>query len=238
MTPGELSTPRSAAWAGVRDFLPLAPGMIAWALVTGVAMATSGLSTREAVGLGLIGYAGAAQLAALPFLVSSAPIALPIVSALMVNLRFIIYSAGLTPHLRSLPLLPRVAASYLVSDIGFVLFLRQGPSLFAAPYRANYYFGLSVAVGLTWHVACTVGIFAAAVIPARWGLDFAGTLALLALLVPMLARRPSLIGAIVAAGVSLTLRGLPYRVGVLVAIVAGIVTAVWADQDSTHREAT
>jgi len=25
---------------------------------------------------------------------------------------------------------------------------------------------------------------------------------------------------------------------VLVAIVAGIVTAVWADQDSTHREAT
>jgi predicted branched-subunit amino acid permease len=212
--------------------------MIAWSLVTGVAMATSGLSTGQAVGLGLIGYAGAAQLAALPFLVSGAPIALPVVSALMVNLRFVIYSAGLRSHLRSLPLLRRIAASYLVSDMGFVLFLRKGPPLFSAPYRADYYFGLSIAVGLTWHVACTVGIFAAAVIPARWGLDFAGTLALLALLVPMLVRRPSLIGAIVAASASLALRGLPYRTGVLVAIIGGIATAVWADRKSIHQGAT
>lgn len=220
---------RHAFWGGVGDFLPLAPGMAAWALVTGVAMAKSGLSTGQAVGLGLIAYAGAAQLAALPFLVSAAPWILAVLSALVVNLRFVIYSAGLAPYLRTLPFRSRVAACYLVSDLGFVLFLRKGPALFESPYRAHYYFGASIVIGLTWHVACTAGIFCAAWIPTRWGLDFAGTLALLALLVPMLARRPSLVGAVVAAVLSLAGRGLPYRLGVLLAILGGIAAAVWAD---------
>jgi predicted branched-subunit amino acid permease len=224
-----LSSYRAAAGSGAADFLPLAPGMSAWALVTGVAMAKSGLSTGQAVGLGLIGYAGAAQLAALPFLVAGAPIVLPILSALMVNVRFVIYSAGLTPYLRSLPFWPRLAASYLVSDLGFVLFMRKGAEAFTSPYRAGYYFGASVAIGATWHVACCIGIWAAASIPARWGLDFAGTLALLALLVPMLTRKPSLVGAVVAAVASAALHGLPYRSGVVVGILLGIVVAVWTE---------
>jgi predicted branched-subunit amino acid permease len=223
-------TRAEAFTAGARDFLPLAPGMAAWAMVTGVAMAKSGLPTGEAVGLGLIAYAGAAQLAALPFLVAAAPIALPILSALMVNLRFVIYSAGLAPYLRTLPWRSRLIACYLVSDLGFVLFMRKGLPLFESPFRADYYFGASIVIGLTWHVACCAGIFAASVIPAQWGLDFAGTLALLALLVPMLARRPSLVGAIVAAVLSLLGRGLPYRSGVLLAIVGGIAAAVTVDR--------
>jgi predicted branched-subunit amino acid permease len=57
-----------------------------------------------------------------------------------------------------------------------------------------------------------------------------GTLALLALLVPMLAARPARVGALVAGVLSLTLRGLPYKLGVVSAILAGILASVLAER--------
>jgi predicted branched-subunit amino acid permease len=58
---------------GARDMLDFAPGIAAWALVTGVAMAKSGLSLPLAVLMSLTVYAGSAQLASLPLLASGAP---------------------------------------------------------------------------------------------------------------------------------------------------------------------
>lgn len=221
-------TARQAFWQGVRDFMPLAAGMCAWALVTGVAMAKSGLLRDQAIGLGLIGFAGAAQLAALPSLVGGA-LVLPMVTALMVNLRFVIYSAGLAPHLRSMPFLQRLLACYLISDMAYGVFMSQGRPLFVSPYRGSYFLGVALTVGVLWHLACTAGILAAGAIPVQWGLEFAGTLALIALVVPMLASRPSLMGAATAALASLWLRGLPMRIGTVLAILAGIVVAVVTD---------
>jgi predicted branched-subunit amino acid permease len=210
--------------------LPAVPAMAAWSLVTGVAMAKSSLTLVQAVGLSLIAYAGAAQLAALPLLVAAAPIVVSVLSALMVNLRFVIYSAALAPALRTLPAAQRLGLGYLISDMGFVYFMRREQAVRNDPMRAWYFFGLSTVVFFVWHGSSLVGLFAAAAIPERWGLDFAGTLALLALLVPMLARRPSWVGALVAATLSLLLRHLPFKLGVVAAILAGIAAAVAADR--------
>jgi predicted branched-subunit amino acid permease len=223
-------TPAAAFALGMREMLPGIPAMAAWSLVTGVAMAKSALSLGEAMGLSLIAYAGAAQLAALPLLVASAPIVVTVMSALMVNLRFVIYSAAVAPSLRSLPLRQRLLLGYMLSDMGFVFYMRREPALRDSPMRAWYFAGLGVIVFFVWHTASLVGLFAAAAIPESWGLDFVGTLALLALLVPMLATRPSQVGGAVAAVLSLWLRGLPFKLGVVVSIVAGIGAAVVADR--------
>lgn len=204
--------------------------MIAWSLMTGVAMAKSGLSLGQATGMSLIAYAGAAQLAALPLMVSGAPIAVTILSALMVNLRFVIYSAALAPSLRMLPIRERLALGYLVSDMGFVFYMRHESVLRTDPMRKWYFLGLGLMVFAVWHVSSLVGLYAAAVIPTRWGLDFIGTLALLALLVPMLNSRAAWTGALVAASISLMLRTLPFRLGVVIAIVSGIAAAVLTER--------
>ena len=209
--------------------LPATPALAAWALVTGVAMAKSPLTLAQSAGFGLIAYAGAAQLAALPLLVAGAPLAVAILSALMVNLRFVIYSAALAPSLRSLKLRERLALGYLVSDMGFVLYMRRAAELRDAPARGWYFAGAGLAVMAVWHTASLVGLFAGTAIPTAWGLDFAGALALLALLVPMLATRPALAGSSVAAVLSVALDGLPVRLGLVVAILAGIAVAVFAE---------
>jgi len=65
---------REAYWRGVRELLPAAPGVFAWGLVTGVAMVKSGLSIEYALIMTFLAYAGSAQLAALPLLVTVAPL--------------------------------------------------------------------------------------------------------------------------------------------------------------------
>jgi predicted branched-subunit amino acid permease len=223
-------TPAGAFARGVREMLPGAPAMAAWALVTGVAMAKSALTLGQALGLSMIAYAGAAQLAALPLLVAAAPVAVTVMSALMVNLRFVIYSAAVAPSLRMLPLRQRLGLGYLLSDIGFVFYMKREAQLRDDPMRAWYFLGLGAMVFVVWHAASLVGLLAATVIPDRWGLEFVGTLALLALLVPMLATRPAQVGATVAAVLSLLLHGLPFKLGVVAAILAGITASVFVER--------
>src|SRR6185436_15936851 len=69
---------RNPAWRlelrqGVRAALPAAPGVVAWGLVTGVAMVKSGLAVPWAIAISLLVYAGSAQLATLPLIVAGQP---------------------------------------------------------------------------------------------------------------------------------------------------------------------
>ena len=73
-------------------------------------------------------------------------------------------------------------------------------------------------------------------VAAAYALPLLGiTLALLALLVPMLATRPSQVGAAVAATLSLSLHRLPFKLGVVTAILAGIGAAVVAERKLGRR---
>ena len=66
------------------------------------------------------------------------------------------------------------------------------------------------------------GIQLGALVPAAWGLEFTIPLTFLALLVPVLRDRPSLVAAAVAAAVALLGRALPYNLGLIVATVLGV----------------
>ena len=74
-----------------------------------------------------------------------------------------------------------------------------------------------------------IGIVAATAVPSEWGLQFAGTLALLALAVPLCLEWPGLAGAAVAAPIAVVARDLPLGLGLVAGIVAGIAAAVTVD---------
>ena len=65
--------------------------------------------------------------------------------------------------------------------------------------------------------------------PTQWGLEFTGTLALVALVGPSLRARPALVGAIFAAMVALLGHGLPFRLGLFCGAIAGIFAATLTD---------
>ena len=83
--------------------MPTLFGIGAWGLVVGIAMIKSGLTIWQALGMTLIVFAGSAQLAALPLIAAHAPVWVIFVTALVVNLRFVIFSALMAPHFAHLP---------------------------------------------------------------------------------------------------------------------------------------
>lgn len=219
----------AALRAGFWDMLPAFPATLAWGLVTGVAMAQSGIGLLNAYLFSTVAYAGSAQLAVLPLMVGHAPVWVVALTALMVNLRFVIYSAALKSTLGALTLARRAALAYVIGDMTFVIFLRSGAN-HEPKCRPAYFTGLALGSFLPWHAGSYIGLLAAGYIPAEWGLDFAGMLALLALLVPMLANRPGLAGCLAAGALGLALNSLPARSGLILATLGGVAVALLVEK--------
>lgn len=193
-------------------------------------MVKLGLSVPQAIGLSLLAYAGSAQLAALPLMLSAAPLWLVMVTAVIVNLRFVVYSALTRPHFAHLSAGRRLWLGYIVGDIMFVKFsmlLDKEPQY---PQRVAYYLGGALTNWVFWQLASIGGILAANLIPAEWGLELAGTLALIALIVPLAAMRPALVGMLVAAALATLAHALPMRLGLLLGILGGMSVALALDR--------
>jgi len=214
---------------GWRDMLPAYPGIIAWGLVTGMAMVKSGLSVPYALLMTFVAYAGSAQLASLPLMATAAPIWVIGVTALMTNMRFVIYGAAMRPWLASYTPRRRVAIGYFTGDFSFVLFMNRVAREGRFNYRDGWLLGMALSNWVVWQGASVVGIVAASFIPTAWGLQFAGTLALVALVVPLCRALPGASGATAAGVVALVGHGWPFRAGLLMAVVIGIAVATVVD---------
>jgi predicted branched-subunit amino acid permease len=78
----------------------------------------------------------------------------------------------------------------------------------------------------SWQIGSIAGIFLGSTVPAEWGLSFAGTLAIICVMIPLMVGRPALCGVLVAGAVSVLAAGLPYKLGLLLAVLVGMVTAM------------
>ncbi len=230
--PGSDATARHAAFrAGRLAILPYLPGSCAWGLVSGVAMVKGGLDVPWAIAMSMMVNAASAQLAALPLIVAGAPLWAIIATGFITNLRFVIYSAAMRPHFAHLALKRRITLGFFMTDFTFVRFMRAAQeNTLPAAHRDSWFAGMVSMNLVTWHVSALTGIVGASYIPTHWGLEFTGTLALVALVGPTLNMRPAVVGAITGALVALLAHGLPYKLGLSAGAIAAILAATLADR--------
>jgi 4-azaleucine resistance transporter AzlC len=220
---------RLAFKAGQRAILPSLPGAFAWGLVSGVAMVKGGLAVKWALLMSLLVYAGSAQLAALPLIVAGAPLWVIVTTGLITNLRFVIYSAALRPHFADRTLGARAALGYFMTDFTFARFMRSAQEGRLPVHKDAWFAGVCANNWITWQISATAGIIGASYVPTHWGLEFTGTLALVALVGPSLSVRPAVVGAVVAAVIALLAHPMPFKLGLFCGAIAGIVAATLAD---------
>ena len=222
---------------GARDMVGVSFGIAAWALLTGVAMAKSGLALPLVLLMSAIVFAGSAQLAVLPLMAGGAPLWVIWATALCVNLRFVIFSAGWRPYLAHLPFWQRVRTGYFTADLNYVVFQRRFPEPRPTPGQLPYLWG-GVAVNWpAWQVPSLAGILLADRIPESWGLGFAGTLALLGLLYSLVADRATLVAAAVAGCAAVAAYALPLKLNIVVAIAAAVAMGLLIDHTTPRRVA-
>lgn len=222
---------------GARDMLAFGPALVAWGIVTGVAMTQSGLGVGLSVLMTLIVFAGTAQLAALPLFTSGAPMWVIWASAICVNLRFLIFSAEWRLYLGHLPRGRRLALGYFLADLNLLLFQKAWPSGRHEPGQARYALGGAAASWPVWQCASLVGIFLASLVPIEWGLGFAGTLAMLGLAYSLLIDRTAWLAAIVSAAAAIAAYALPLKMNILVAIAAAVAVSLVATRVGGARAA-
>jgi predicted branched-subunit amino acid permease len=211
---------------GVNDMLPMVPGIAAWGLVTGVAMVKSGLSIPLSLLMSFVVYAGSAQLAALPLLATGAPLWVVWLTALIVNLRFVIYSAQWRQYFGHLKRRHKLALSYVAADLNYVLFMKAWPEPQPQPGQVHYFAGGVAVIWLSWQVPSVLGIVFAEAIPTHWGLGFAGTIALIGLAGSLLVDRATWACAAVAATAAIAAFALPFKLHIVVAVAAAIAAGV------------
>jgi predicted branched-subunit amino acid permease len=213
----------------------VSPGIAIWGLLTGVAMVKSGLALPLALLMSAVVFAGSAQLAVLPLLMAGAPLWVVWATALCVNLRFIVFSAGWRPYFAHLPFWQRVRLGYFTADLNFVIFMRRFPEARPAPEQLPYFWGGMAMNWTSWQVPSLAGILLAERIPTSWGLGFAGTLALLGLLYSLVADRATLVAAMVAGVAAVATYTLPLKLNIVVAIAAAVVVGLLIDHTSPRR---
>jgi predicted branched-subunit amino acid permease len=222
---------RRAFHEGWRAGAATLPGIFAWGMVTGMAMVKTGLTIWQALGMTFLVFAGSAQLAALPLIAANVPIWVVFVTALVVNLRFVIFAAAIAPHFAHLRWYQRGWYGYFNADITMGLFPRRFPSSTIGQTRGKvgYFKGVGYPNWCAWQLGSVAGILLASQIPESWGVGFAGTLALLAITIPLTINMAALAGVIVASGVAVAAAALPYRLGLLLAVIVGMVAAMIVD---------
>jgi len=226
---------------GTKDMAKVMPGMVAWAVVTGVVMAKSGLPTWVAAGMALCVFAASAQLSAVPLLLAGAPLWVIWLTAACVNLRFVIFSAQMRRHMVCLPLRWRLLAGYLTADVTYVMSVqRYGDSPLASPQHLAplaYFLGGAIVNWGGWCLGAIAGVWGASWIPTRWGMQFAGALALLALLVNLSRDRKTFSTAVVAGAAATALYALPFKLYIVAAVVVGVsVGLAWDAWDRARDE--
>lgn len=215
--------------AGAKDVAPILLGVIPFGIIVGASAVNAGFSTGQALGMSVIVFAGASQLAAIDLLARGAAVPVVVLTVLVINLRFLMYSAALTPHFSHLSARWKALVSYLITDQAFAVSVHRFQREPGLTGRLWYYLGTAIVLWVTWQLGTVVGVFLGTLVPVSWELDFTVPLVFVALLVPSLRDRGNQVAASVAGFVALAGQGLPYNLGLILASFAGIALARWVE---------
>lgn len=215
--------PRDEFLAGVRAELPILLGVIPFGLIFGAVAVSAGLPASLAQAMSSVIFAGSAQFIAAELMGVGTPALVLLMTTFIVNLRHLLYSASLAPHVNKLPLRWKMLLAYLMTDEAYaVTIIHYNEGRTPAATRHWFFLGAGVALWATWQTTTAIGIFLGASIPAAWSLDFALALTFIGLVVPTLRDRPHVAAALTAGLVAVLAASWPYKLGLIAAAIAGI----------------
>ncbi len=208
--------------SGAIAILPLAAGIFPFGLVYGAAVAQSSISPWVGGAASGIMVSGAAQVVLLELMDQGTPWLIAVGTALVINARFVMYSAALAPAFADFPVRARIPMAHLMTDQVAVTSLLYNESESDPVKRMHYYVGAGVAFVASWLAGTWLGVLVGGDIPDSWQLGFAIPLMFIALLVPSIRGRSGAVAAVVGASITFLANAAPYGLGLIIGASAGI----------------
>ncbi len=225
---------RTELLAGIRAELPILLGVIPFGLIYGVLALQAGLPASVALAMSSIVFAGSAQFVATKLFAASAPGGLILFTTAILNLRHLLYSASVAPYLRPLSPAWKWLLAYLLTDEAYAVAITHYRQSAASGVKASHWFFLGAGLTLwgTWQGSTALGLFLGTQIPKSWALDFALPLTFIALVIPTLTDRASIVSAFVAGMIAVAAATVPLRLGLMLGAVGGILFGLWIERRS------
>jgi 4-azaleucine resistance transporter AzlC len=216
--------------AGVRAEIPLLVGVFPFGLIYGAVALNAGLSPATAQLMSSVVFAGSSQLVAAQLVHEAAPWLVIVLTISVVNLRHTLYSASVAPYIEDLSMRWKSVLAYLLTDEAYAATITHYEEEGLSPTSHWFFLGAGLALWLTWQASSALGIFLGAGIPASWPLDFALPVTFIAMVMPVLKDRAVIAAALSAGTVALLAYSLPFRLGLILAALAGILVGTLLDR--------
>ena len=215
--------------AGAGGSLPILIGVIPFAMITGVAAVSVGLTFFETVGMSVLVFAGASQMVVFQLMTAGSPWIIMVLTAWVINVRFTMYSATLAPYLQKLSTWQKALLAYMLSDQAFGVSMSHFVTAKEEVNHRWYYFGSALVIWVAWQISAIIGALLGSLVPASWGFDFAFPLSFMALMFAALRDRPTVIAALTGGLTAVLAKGLPYNTGLVLATSLGIAAGYLAE---------
>jgi 4-azaleucine resistance transporter AzlC len=223
-------------WAGVRAEIPLLIGVFPFGMIYGALALNAGLSKPVSQMMSSIVFAGSAQFVTAQLVHDAAPGFVIVLTIAVVNLRHMLYSASLAPYLASVSTRWKILLSYLLTDEAYAPTIIRYEKDGITPFSHWFLFGAGLSLWSTWQASTAFGIFLGTAIPESWSLDFALPLTFIAMVIPVLKGRPYIAAALSAGLVALVAYSLPFKLGLILAALVGIVVGTFLEGKQPQKE--
>jgi len=236
-----MHSPHSEFFAGVKAELPILLGVIPFGLIYGVlAINEAHLPPEVAIAMSSIVFAGSSQFIGQQLIGVGTPAIVIVLTTWIVNLRHALYSASVAPYIKHLRPLWKWLLAYLLTDEAYAVSITHYDERDEAPVANKhwYFLGAGLALWSTWQLSTIVGVLAGAQVPESWALDFTLALTFIALVVPRLKDRPSIASAASAGIVAVIAFNWPYKLGLMLAALVGIVVGMAIENRSLRSTAS
>ena len=232
-------TPKLEFWAGMRDMIPLIVGAIPFGIIFGTLATASGLSATGTLAMSAFVFAGSSQFIAVGLIAAKTSWLLIVLTTFVVNLRHMLYAVSLLPYVKKLSEVWKVPMAFWLTDEAFAVGIRRYELSDHSSFKHWYYLGGALAMYLNWQLCTLLGITVGQLIPdaAEWGLDFAMSVTFIGMVVPYVKNKPMATAVAVAGVTALLGYGLPHKLGLMAAAIAGIIAGLICEKMLASTEA-
>ena len=206
--------------------IPVTTGVIPFGAVMGAVFYNAGLSFFQSMTMNIFMYSGSAQLASIDLMTKHAASAVVIATGLVINLRFLLYSAGLSPYLQQSGFWTKVICAHTLTDQSYAVMSANTKILKTKNDAVCFYLGTALCMWLVWQSSVVAGFIFGNFAPTAWSLDFAVPLSFVALVIPTLKNYKYVTVAAFSSALSIMFNGLPFKLGLIATALCAIVLAV------------
>lgn len=220
---------KEATLKGIKAISPLLLGVLPFGLISGITASNTGLSLAMSTFMHLAIFAGASQLTALQLISINANMLVVIFTALIINVRLMLYSLSIAPYLQNMTNKWKAFLAYMMTDQSYAISLMHFINNPEEDTK-SFFFATSMGVYLVFQLGAFFGYLMGSIIPAKLGLDFAIPLTFIVILIRGVSSLSGLITIVVSGLVAVLAAGIPMNLGLVLAVVVGISAGYFSEK--------